>query len=476
MIYLKSDLFMRKILLCSVLLLCGSGVCCSLLAADDPDKQYRDSVYRRVFEDGVLSLSCHFSYAQNSSEINPSMGRNQYELDKLNEFIRVALSDSSLYVKRIALGGYSSIEGAYAVNERLARNRVQSFKGFLEKEYYLSELVPIDVSWVAEDWGTLYNLVLDSRIQGREEVLKLIETVDIFRGREAQLMRIQGGKTYKQLLNECFPLLRRVEIRVEYDLQRMLQDTYKKELNEEEFEKALNDERAKLREEIYWEVREELPRIDTTVTYTGGKVEILGLGEIHSITHTEDNPLCHLCYPKWGVKTNLMHLAGFAQGIEYTTPLLNLSVEHFFTRHFSLEAGVEYSNWKYDDGKEFQGLTGYRIEPRFWLPHTKSFSCVYVGAYGQVGDFNLRTLKMDSNEDTYKLTGDYIEAGLSAGVYIPLSLHWGFDIGVRGGYRHSKGKAYEYGDDGKYQVYDRTSNRLRLNAVILALTYRWGHK
>ncbi len=96
---------MRKQLLCAVLLLCSCGAYCSSLPASDPDKQYRDSVYRRVFEDGVLSLSCHFSYAQNSSEIDPSQGRNHYELDKLNEFIRVALSDSSLYVKRIALGG-----------------------------------------------------------------------------------------------------------------------------------------------------------------------------------------------------------------------------------------------------------------------------------------------------------------------------------------------------------------------------------
>lgn len=465
---------MRKILLCAILLLGWGRICASVLSADDPADQYRDSVYRQVIEEGVLTLSCHFSYAQNSSEIDSELGDNRYELNRLKEFMRLAFSDSKLYVKSMGLSGYSSIEGPYAVNERIARTRVQSFRKLLDRDYNISDLVPVDVSWVAEDWATLYNMVLDSQLAGREDVLRLIENVDIFKGRESQMMSIQGGRTYKRLLNEYFPHLRRVEIRVEYDLQRILQHAYKQEFDQAGFEKALEAEREKIR----WEVREELPRIDTIITHTmgRGKFEILGLGEIYSITHTEENPLCYLCYPKWGVKTNLMHLAGFAEGIEYTTPLLNLSIEHFFTRHFSLEAGAEYSNWKYDDGKEFQGLTGYRVEPRFWLSHSKSFTCVYVGAYGQLGDFNFRTLKMDSNEDTYKLTGDYIEAGLSVGCYIPLSLHWGFDIGVRGGYRHSKGKAYEYGDEGKYQIYDRTVNRLRLNAVVLGLTYRWGHK
>ena len=472
---MSSGLFMKKYMLCIGLFLCSPCFSCFAFPVMDSGSQYRDSVYRRVLEEGVLTLSCHFSYALNSAEINPALGDNLQELKRLDAFVRAAVSDTALYVKRVGLSGFSSIEGPYAVNERLARDRARSFRDHLEAGYSLSESVPVDISWVAEDWGGLYTMLLDVQFSGREEVLRLIEEVDVFRGREGQLMRVRGGKVYKWLLSDYFPRLRRVEIRVEYDLQRMLQDVYHRELSGVEFERALEEERDRLREEVRWELEESLPRIDTVVAYTGGALEILGLGEIYSITHTEDNRLCHLCYPEWGVKTNLLHLGGFVRG-KYTTPLLNLSVERFLARGFSVEAAVEYSNRTYNKGREFQGLTGYRVEPRFGWRHSRSFSCVYVGAYGQTGDFNLHTLRTDSGGETYRHTGTYYEAGLSVGCYIPLSLHWGFDIGVRGGYRHSKGRVYEQEDGNRYLLYDRISRSLRLSSVSLSLSYRWGYK
>jgi len=438
----------------------------------DSESHYRDSVYRQVLEEGVLTLSCYFAYNQNSFAIDYDLENNQDELSRLDRFIGAAFLDSGLYVKQVALTGFCSIEGPYAVNERIARNRVQSFSRYLDLRYDLSEHIPVKLSWVPEDWNLLYSLVLDSQIDGREEVLRTIEGVDVFRGREEQIAKIKGGAVYRQLSKEFFPRLRRVEIRVEYDLQRMLEHTFERYMSLEEFEQVLEEERRKVRYEVW----EEMPRIDTIVTYANGKFEIQGLGEIHTITHTEEHPLCYLCFPKWGVKTNLMHLIGFSQGTEYTTPLLNLSVEYFLNRHVSFEAGVGYSNWKHTNGKEFQGLSTYRLEPRYWLPHTISYSCIYGGAYMQVGDFNFRTLKPDSDRETYKQTGHYFEAGLSAGCQIPLGMNWGLDIGLRGGYQWNKAKGYETTTEGNVFEYDRSSNRWRLSAVVLALTYRWGYK
>jgi hypothetical protein len=462
----------------ALLLSCGGGVYGSPLQEDNPDRECRDSVYRRVIEDGVLTLSCHFAYTRNSSDINTLLKDNLRELGRLDAFIRTAVSDTALCVRRIRLSGYSSIEGTYAVNERLARDRARIFRNYLDVKYRLSEKLPVDVSWVAEDWSGLYDMVFDARFDGREETLRLIETVDIFRGRETLLMRVRGGRVYNLLLNQYFPRLRRVEIRVEYDLQRMLQRTYSKTFSEQDFERALEQERARLREEIRHEVKESLPPIDTVITYPGGKFGILGLGEIYSITHTEEErpaeeyPAYGLRFPAWAVKTNVLQLAGFARGVGYTAPLFNLSVERFFTRAFSVEVGMDYANHPYNKGKEFQGLTGYRIEPRFRLKHRRSFPGFYLGAYAQAGDFNLRTLRTDTDLQTGNLTGKYYEAGLSGGFYIPLSRHWGFDAGVRGGYRRDKGIAYEVEDDGNHYLYDRIERSLRLSAVILSVSYR----
>jgi hypothetical protein len=492
MIMLTSSGFLiRRYLFFFLLFSCS--VCVYGFPDDGSGVQRRDSLYRLALEKGVLTLDCRFSYVQGSSGINPVQGDNPRELARLDAFISAAVSDTSLCVKRIGLTGFSSIEGSYAVNERLARDRVQSFKTYLEEKYSFSGLFPVDVSWVAEDWGGLYNLMLGVHFRGREEVLRLIEEVDVFRGREARLMRVQGGKVYKWLLKDYFPALRRVEIRVEYDLQRMLEENGK--TGAQAFAFALGEEREKIR----YEIEESLPRIDTVVPYAGGRLEILGLGEIHSITVSpEVSPQPspkergeNLAAPgslskgegrneaagyRFAVKTNLLNLAGFARGIDYTTPLPNLSLEYFLTRRFSVEAGAEYSNWKYNKGREFQGSSGYRIEPRYRLRHSRSLLGIYVGVYGQGGDFNLRTLERDSSDETYNLTGRYLEGGLSTGCCLPLSSHWGFDIGVRGGYRYDKGKVYERRDEGNYHLYDRTSKRLRLSAVVFSLSYRWGKK
>jgi hypothetical protein len=499
--------FNRQLLL-TLLLLCGSNIYCFAISAGDSGKQYRDSVYRRVIKEGVLTLSCYFSYVQNSSDINPNLGDNRHELDKLNAFIRATLADTALYVKRVRLTGFCSIEGTYAVNERLARDRVQFFQMYLDDRYRLSEMLPVDISWVAEDWGSLYDYVLNNSINGREEILRLIEETDVFGDREAQLMYIQGGRTYQWLLQNYFPKLRRVEIRVEYDLQRILQNTYQREFGEGEFDSVLAQERARLREEVREEILESLPPIDVVYNTGESKVTIQGYGELHSITHTEVRPysiassyssrpysinrpysfntrLYDTYYPKWSVKTNLMQLAGFARGFDYSNPLPNLSVEYFFTQNISVEAGVEYSNWAYDNGidkkyygngvnKEYQGMSGYRIEPRFWLRHDKSLCSFYVGVFGQAGDFNLHKLRLNAANGVDMLTGKYYEGGLSVGCYLPFSDHWGVDMGVRGSFRQTKDQYYKEEEHRMIPLYNRILGGFRLTSV-LSLSYRLGY-
>jgi hypothetical protein len=445
----------------------------------------RDSVYRRVLEEGVLTLGCHFSYVLNSSDIDPLLGNNPRELERLDAFMRVALSDFPLYVRRVSLSGFSSIEGPYAVNERLARDRVRTFKNHLDEAYHLSEQVPVDVAWVPEDWGGLYNMVQDTLFDGREDVLRLIETVDVFRGREEALMRLRRGKVYQWLLSDYFPRLRRVEIRVEYDLQRMLQDIYHRELDGAALAEALEAERARLREEVRLELDASLPRIDTVVSAPGGTFGILGRGEIYSVTYTPKK-LCDVRYPAWGIKTNLMHLAGFVRGVGHTTPLLNLSLERFFTPHLSVEAGVAYSEWSYDQGREFQGISAYRLEPRYRLHLPGDRFGLYLGLYGRTGDYGLTRLmdngQMTNDNDkaqpgvnaqysTVNYTGDYWDAGLSAGLTVRLLCRLGLEIGLRGGYVSTT--VFECTPEGGYNWYERERKYRKVKVTDLNVSLTW---
>ena len=219
-----------------------------------------DSTYRQVITEGSKSLSCYLNYPQGSAKIIPDFENNSSELRKLDDFIRQVFRDSLIYVDSIRLSGYCSIEGSYGVNERLAKTRVMGFKNYLDNEYDLSQRYPIRVNWVAEDWDELLKLVEDSDMPKRDEVIYLIENVGVFQGREKRLMDLDNGVPYRYMSKHFFPGLRRVEITVNYDLRRILEEKLHTKLSQEEFEAAL----AKEREEALAEERRlaELARME----------------------------------------------------------------------------------------------------------------------------------------------------------------------------------------------------------------------
>ena len=163
---------------------------------------------------------------------------------KLDEFIRQIYRDSLIFVNSVRLCGYCSIEGSYAINERLARSRAEGFRDYLNDKYALSSHFPVEVKWVAEDWAKLRELVEGSQMAHREDVLFLIDHVGVFEGREKKLMDLRGGEPYKYMLKTLFPASRRVEITVQYDLHRIMEEKLQRRLDDAEFADALELERA----------------------------------------------------------------------------------------------------------------------------------------------------------------------------------------------------------------------------------------
>lgn len=234
------------LLLLAVCILPGS-LCAGVVFSPDTlgtGKLYRDSTYRRVIKEGTANLDCYFSYPQGGWQIQRGYGGNARELERLDKFMRSSFADTLIYVRRITLTGYCSIEGSYAANEKLAHDRANGFRNYLDTEYGLARRFPVEVRYVGEDWDRLRQLVEASTLPGRAEVLAVIDNTDIFKGREKKLMDLQGGVPYNLMLAELFPLLRRVEIRVEYDLHRIIEERYRRKLTDAEFQEILARERA----------------------------------------------------------------------------------------------------------------------------------------------------------------------------------------------------------------------------------------
>ncbi len=154
-----------------------------------------------------------------STQILPEYSRNSDELASLREVLTSVLNNSNATIDSLSIKGFASVEGSYANNERLAHDRSLAFRDYILNNFSLSlDSSRFSISWEAEDWDGLFKLVEKSDISGKYMILHIIHTVPVFKGRENQLMRLDGGTPYRIMLRDMFPQLRRVQYRIEYTI------------------------------------------------------------------------------------------------------------------------------------------------------------------------------------------------------------------------------------------------------------------
>lgn len=438
------------------------------------DSLCRDSVYRRVIRQGSTSLSCYLSYPQGVSSVLRGYGNNAYELGKLGEFIRTALSDTLIYVRNVRVCGYCSVDGNYASNEQLARKRSLGFRDFLFQEYPFLKQYGITAGWIGEDWDRLRGLVAASDLNERDEILQIIDKVDVFSGREKLLMDLNGGSAYRNMEKHFFPLLRRVELTVEYDLRRMIEERYRRKLSEEEFLVLLEREREqsrmvqnRLKKEL-----EELKVLRAADSVACARIAALGAVEYKVSTALSDKPVTTRKRPWLGISTNLYSLCGFTTEGERTALMPNLEIECFIFSRWSVAASVLYSYLDFGQN-EFWGVSSYTVEPRFWLSGSNTYRGLYLGFYLRAGDFDIRRNATDG-VTADNGTGIYYEGGCSGGYILPLSHRWMLRAGVSAGYRSVREKRYEIDQDSHYFLDRKTGGNFSLTEISLSIGFRLG--
>ena len=188
------------------------------------------------------------------------------------------------------------------------------------------------------------------------------------------------------------------------------------------------------------------------------------------------------------LKTNLLLWAGVQSDFSYTAPVANVALEYFITPDWSVEAGAMYSYWRFNSNREFQGVSGYRLEARYRVAFPDDRFGVlgnrfgaYLGLYGRVGDYDSRTLGNGqwTDEDygvlqtTLNYTGKYWDAGVSAGLTLRLVGNLGLEAGVRAGYVSSRVTRYVRVYDHNLYRNERGYHKLNVTDLNLSLVYKW---
>ena len=148
------------------------------------------------------------------TEINPSFGNNPRELAKIESIINEIRTDKNLTVTGVMITGYASPEGNVNTNNQLARGRAEALRNYLSMRVGIPSHL-YRVGYGGEDWEGLARLVQESYIEPKGIILSIINYYGS-EERKNRLKALNGGQTYRRLLNELYPRLRRVVSRIEY--------------------------------------------------------------------------------------------------------------------------------------------------------------------------------------------------------------------------------------------------------------------
>ena len=148
-------------------------------------------------------------------------GKQDYEIYfRLREAVRSLEKENGTKVIGLKVTGYGTPSGNYRKNEKAAAKRALELKDYLRENYVVNK-IPLEVTWMAEDWDSIRSLVTQSGMPLEHAVTDIISTVDLTKGRERVLMDLAGGSPYRYLQDRIFPRVRRVEYAISYSQHRL---------------------------------------------------------------------------------------------------------------------------------------------------------------------------------------------------------------------------------------------------------------
>ena len=211
----------------------------------DPKEKY----VSRIIERRVASnMSLHIDFRQGSSEVVDSLGNNANELSRVRRVLDQLVHDTEFDLDSIVVTASSSPEGAWALNERLSRERSLSVSAYFEE--YLSAIrnryeeedsglhfdesgnlvetvrrrIPFKNHYIVEDWQTLDMLVMADTAM-TEKMKREYATFRDYKDADGREYRMHKMSWYPHLKESVYPKLRRVDFDFFLHRKGMVRDT-----------------------------------------------------------------------------------------------------------------------------------------------------------------------------------------------------------------------------------------------------------
>lgn len=157
----------------------------------------------------------------NSDVIKAPFGNNEEVLSEVDAKVVEILNNKDLNTSKIEIVGFASPEASAAYNKRLAEKRAAAFAGYLSSRYAV-DARHFTSQGYGEDWNRAEELIRENSIgladATLQQVLDIIQSTPDVDARDAKIKAIDGGVTYKRLLTEVWPKIRRTEYTISYSV------------------------------------------------------------------------------------------------------------------------------------------------------------------------------------------------------------------------------------------------------------------
>lgn len=162
--------------------------------------------------------SAFLEFPVGSYKLNGDFANNAYELAKINSSVDVVASDmGAKTVESIELWGTASPEGNALTNARLAQNRAIAVKNYI-MNYYLRVTTNYVVTSAPENWSGLVEALKNNTSDWAQDVINTASSDYSDALKNRQIRELNGGVTYKYLLENVYPKLRKVDYKVNYTI------------------------------------------------------------------------------------------------------------------------------------------------------------------------------------------------------------------------------------------------------------------
>lgn len=417
-----------------------------------------------VFAQQSDKLEGYLNYPLNKSFVIYDFSNNIHEINGLHSYITKTLNDPFIHICSIEITGYSSPEGSFEQNEKLATQRAESLKSYLRPFFEETE---ISTRCVPEDWDGLVDALRNAGNPELERIRAIAESGLSAEQKEKNLKKLPH-RIYKELSRNYFPLLRRATLIIrskrneepDPDKTASAQTPLLREQNQNTEEVYVNAQQNHLNYRNSQFYRQNVQNTLLADRYGNSYCGNKRSKSVYSAFLADDFT------PTIAIGTNLLEWAGFRPDFSHTTVIPNIYVEYYFLKRWSAKAAFSYCDWSYSDGNRYQGLSSYSVEPRFWWKDDGKFRGFFLGLYGQLGDYNQKC-------PIENYTGKYYSGGLSVGYLLPLYKGLALEVNVRAGYRHATVKKYDANRECSDLCRKYDKNEFTITGSFLNLLYRF---